>query len=607
CKAPSRPLGVRQQGLCPLAAEIEGCEGFAEACALGLTPKDRDWLERIATFLAPIAHALLYLLVLGVGIVLAIPVVKALRKRRRARKLGEAPAAVNRAVAVESVVRADEISDAEASLLLADEHRRRGDLKRALGLYLAASLAALDRRGAIRLARHRTNGEYVRACGDEASRGTLREIVREVDQVEFGGGQPTEDGVARVASRAAAIVRVGAATMAVLTFALFGAGCGAPRKGANPAGAELPTNILERNGYDVRPLGSSLATMPIPEADQGTPVVIVDLEKVPLEEEARAHVVRWVEAGGVLVLFGEPGDWPATLRGKHVTADTHALVVRARDPNGGLEDLDAEEEEEEPTTIGAPVEIDGARTARRDAFAWTAENASAETIGFLGKEIYASKRRLGKGIVLGIANDDLFTNVGVMPRRNAAALVTLIRAASHDPGRKLTVLPSGAVNLGELRIARAEDGVPPPSNPFAALVAAGLGKGAWHALAASILLFLAYGIRQARPRMDEKRGRRVFAEHIVATGAFYERTRAHAHALGAYGRFMDLRLREALPRGSDPVAFLASHSDADPARIAELYARATTAKADDEARGDELVVIEELRRMVEKALTSRSR
>jgi hypothetical protein len=194
-----------------------------------------------------------------------------------------------------------------------------------------------------------------------------------------------------------------------------------------------------------------------------------------------------------------------------------------------------------------------------------------------------------------------------MPRRNAAALVTLIRAASHDPGRKLTVLPSGAVNLGELRIARAEDGVPPPSNPFAALVAAGLGKGAWHALAASILLFLAYGIRQARPRMDEKRGRRVFAEHIVATGAFYERTRAHAHALGAYGRFMDLRLREALPRGSDPVAFLASHSDADPARIAELYARATTAKADDEARGDELVVIEELRRMVEKALTSRSR
>ncbi|HVH43589.1 MAG TPA: hypothetical protein VM925_14640, partial [Labilithrix sp.] len=77
CSAPSRPLGARQLALCPLAAEIEGCEGFAKACALGRTPKDRDWFQVIAALIAPVAHVLLYLLVLGVGIALAIPVIQA--------------------------------------------------------------------------------------------------------------------------------------------------------------------------------------------------------------------------------------------------------------------------------------------------------------------------------------------------------------------------------------------------------------------------------------------------------------------------------------------------------------------------------------------------
>lgn len=601
CKDPPRPLGTRQRGLCSLAAEIEGCEGFAKACNVGDTPKERSWLERMAEWLGPVAKGLLYLLVLGIVVVVAIPVVRALLKWRRDRKLAPpAPDAPNRALVVpEAPILAEEISDAEAALRFAEEHRTRGELKKALGLYLAASLAALDRRGAIRIARHRTNGEYVRGCEEETSRTSLREIVREVDRVEFGGAPVADEGLSRVASRAQAIVRMTTSTLLVLALAALASGCSAPRRGADPAGDELPIAVLARNGFEVSALGASLATMPIrerDESDDAMPVVIVDVEKVPLEDEAQAHMMRWVESGGALVLFGHVQSWPNELLPRDLSADTRDIVVRTRDPYEEVEDPD---DEDEPAALGVPLVLEGARAARADAFAWKeARSIEVEPIAFLGEATYAAKRRIGKGIVLGVANDDLFTNVGMMPAHNAAALVTLIRSVAHDPSRWALATAGGARSLTEVRVARAEDGIPPPANPFAALVAAGLGKGAWHALAAAVLLFLAYGIRHARPRTPERRDRRAFAEHIEATGAFYGRARAHTHALGAYGRFMDMRLRESLPRGADPVTYLASRSGADPARVAEIYGRALEAKAGDPPRGDELAVIEELRRLM---------
>ncbi len=602
CKDPARPLGARQQELCELAPEVEGCEGYAKACNLVQMPKDGGWFARLVEWLAPATKVLLYVLVLAIVLVVAVPVIRALSKRGRDKKLqGPSTEKPNVAVPLEapSLV-AEEISDADAALLLAEEHRARGELKKALGLYLAASLAALDRRGAIRVARHRTNGEYVRTCEEEASRPPLREIVREVDKVEFGGTAPTNEALSRVAARAEAIVRASASMLLVVALGVLSSGCSPPKPGSDPAGDELPSAVLERNGFKVGALASSLATMPIPEddANEAMPVVVVDVEKVPLEGEAQAHMMRWVEAGGVLVLFGRVGGWPSELRGKPTEADTRDLVVRTTDPNGGLEDMDSDDDAED---VGTPVEIKGARTARRQAFTW-AESVDAEAFAFLGTHTYAAKRRVGKGIVLGIANDDLFTNIGMMPRGNAAALVTLLRSASHDPLRHVPVAPTTPFVFGDVRVARAQDGIPPPSNPFAALVAAGLGKGAWHALVAAFVLFLAYGIRHARPRPADKKERRAFAEHVEATGAFYARTRAHVHALGAYGRFVEMRLREVLPRGADPVTFLASRSGMDQARVAELYERATTAKADDDPRGDELTIIEELRRMLEKAL-----
>ncbi|MBX3230872.1 MAG: hypothetical protein KIT84_01535 [Labilithrix sp.] len=595
CTDPTRPLGPRQKRLCTVAKEIPDCPGLVSACDLEPTAPPPDWLARLAQWAAPFATVLLYLLVAAIVIVVAIPVVGALLQlRRRKKRAAEATAAPNVATIVAGAPAAiPDDADPEEALRLAEESLARGDHRASLALSLAAALAALGRRGAIKIARHRTHGEYVRSCAEETARPPLREIVRAVDAVEFGGAEATGEAATRITARARAIVRTAAV---VTTLGLLLLGCKPPQRGADPAGDELPIAILAKNGFTVKPLASSLSTMPVPSRGEGAPVVVVDVERVPLDDETEAHLMRWVEGGGVLVLFGSVIAWPSELAPHAVRATTRDLFVSTPDPNGGLEDPDTDQS---PDDVGRPIHFAGARVARHDAFAWK-DRVAADPVAFLGRDVYASKRRLGRGLVLGVANDDLWTNVGVMPTRNAAALVTLIRSVSHDLRR-----PLGGVTLSDLRVARAEDGIPPPSNPFAALLAAGLGKGAWHALAAAVLLFLCYGIRHARPRAAPTKPRRSFTEHVEATGAFYARARARTHALAQYGRFMELRLRELAPRGTDPTAFLAQRSGASPERAAELYTRALAAKPDELPKGDELELLGELRTMMAKATAPR--
>lgn len=580
CTDPALPLGMRQKRTCAVARELDDCKGLVTACDAD-KPPSMDWLAKLAQLLAPIAHVLLYFMVAAIVIAVAIPVISALRQLKRRKKKADVDRNAPNVAQLVAEVNApppDE-TDPETALLRAEELLAKGDPKRALGFSLAAALGALDRRGAIRIAKHRTNGEYVRACTEAGARTRLREIVRTFDAVEFGGAEATPEKALRATSRAKEIVRA-AAIVTTLGLVLFG--CSPPKKGADPAGNELPSAILERNGFVIEPLGSALSTMPIPErsADSNSfdepplPTVIIDMEEVPLDDETQAHLLRWVEAGGALVLFGKVEAWPRELGAKLDFPTTRELHVTA-----GVRKNEAFD----------------AKVGRREAFAWKDGPdgpVQNRVIAELGTKTYASVRPFGNGTILGVATDDLWTNVGVMPKHNAAALVTLVRAAAHGK---------------ELRIAHAEDGIPPPSNPFAALIAAGLGKGMWHALAASILLFLCYGIRHARPRSAPGEPRRAFVEHVEATGAFYARARARTYALVSYGRFVELRLREIAPRGTDPANYIATRTGADVAHVTKLLDRARDAQKDEIPRGDELEVIGELRTLLAKALGARPR
>lgn len=565
CSAPRRPLGFRQADLCSLADEIDGCEGFARTCEAAAQkekPRTRA-LDGILAALGPVAQALVWVLVFVIAALVLVPIVRAILKARRDKRTADVvEEKPNRAVAIAPPPPDPaEITDADAALREADALARAGHLERALGLYLAASLAALDRRGAIRLARHRTNGEYVRFCTETTWRGPLREIVREVDRADYGKIAPSPDGVTRAASNATSIVKAVATTM-IMCLALLGCGGSALKGGGNddPAGDGLALDVLRRGGYAVTPLKSSIATMPMPSEGE-TPVLLLDIERVPLEDESSAHLMRWIEAGGVVMIFGGVARWPKELGARPDHATTKNLTVE---------------------TDRGPMA--GAKLATAQALLLP----KAERIASLGDRMYAARISMGRGAVLGVANDDLLTNVGVARPDNAAALVALVQAAAPD--------------ASALTLARPEDGIPPPENPFASLVRAGLAKFAWHALAACGLLFLAVGIRRARPEPLAPPARRAFAEHVEATGAFYERARATGHALHAYGRFVELRLRERVPRGVEPAAFLASRSGAPLAHAKKLYDRALAAKPGDEPQGDEIATIRELRQLLAKAL-----
>lgn len=617
CTTPKVPLSPREEDLCPLAKRVDGCEGFAAACRGELGSKagrsgekpeetavkhdDRSSSHEIAGALGAVAQGLVWLLMIGAVVAVAIPLVRAILRSRRDKAVADAPKPRNVAVAtvMTPTPHPEVISDAEAALRDADDHARRGDLTRALGLYLAASLAALDRRGAIRLARHRTNGEYVRACGEDQSRSALREIVREVDRVEFGHLPPTTEGVARIASQASAVVRSGKggggargvssiATMAIsLLFALALLGCGGsharsssshPTGIDDPSGDELPLDLLRRAGFDASYLATSLAALPVPGAAETAPIVVVDVTRVALEEESSAHLLRWVEAGGVLVLFGPPSLWPAELGASVEFATTDNVNV-----------------------VTGEILAAGARVGIGRALSWP----NSEPIAWTDTNVYAAHISRGKGAVVGVAGHELATNVGVARPENAAAFAALLEVAVADRGTTAADREAPESPI-EIRFARSLDGIAPPSNPFSALVQAGLGRGAWHALAAAIVLFLAVGIRQARARPVTPRPRRAFAEHVEATGAFYGRARAVGHALASYGRFAEMRVRERVPRGGDPVQFLATRANVPVEQAARVWKRATEASAEDPPRGDELTTIRDLGAMLAKALeTSR--
>ena len=594
CKKPKRPLFLRQHELCTLAPDVDDCPGFAAACRdpsafEERSKRDDSSSSSFGRALGDLAQVLVWVLVLAVVFAIAFPLIRAVLRSRRDRQLADAPPPTNVALAMDRKPSAEpeRISDAEAALREADEHARRGDFARALSLYLAASLAALDRRGAIRLARHRTNGEYVRSCAEDSSRQSLRDIVREVDKVEFGNLAPTGEGVAHVAARASAVVRAPAgrsapfaASLLLLVALLTACGARGPTTGPiadDPAGDELPSELLRHSGYTVSYLKTSIAALPMPTAMAHTPIVVVDLARVGLEEEAKAHLLRWVEEGGVLVLFGPPSLWPGEL---HVEED-HTTSARRVD------------------VLTEEIDAPNALVATSRAMKWR----GADPIAHIGTSLYAAHKTLGKGAVVGVAGEDLFTNIGASRSANAAALVGIVDVAGLD--RETTGAMRGVMVPGatyEIHVARGPDGIPPPGNPFSALVQAGLGKGAWHALAAAVVLFLAFGIRHARARPAVPPVRRAFAEHVEATGAFYGRARALGHALASYGRFAEMRVRERVPRGGDAVAFLAARAKLPHGEVARVWKRATEANAADPPRGDELATIRDLRAMLVKAL-----
>jgi hypothetical protein len=300
------------------------------------------------------------------------------------------------------------------------------------------------------------------------------------------------------------------------------------------------------------------------------------VERTPLDEDTSAHLVVWVEAGGVLVLAGSPADWPSAFHAAPATPGGHKITARAlvsrRDADGDDDDAAAASQ----TPVYGRDELE-AQLALNRGVSFRALNQPAAW--FEDTTLYAAAKAYGHGYLVGIASDELLTNAGLARPGNAAAMIAILSSADRQ----------------SFEVAEPDDGVAPPSTPLAAMKRAGLGVGMAHALVASIVLFLAAGIRLARPKPVPPPLRRAFAEHVEAVGALYARTRSAPHALAVYARFADERLRAHMPRqGTDVAAFLASRARVPLERCQRLWARAAAARAGAPPQGDELAVLKEL-------------
>lgn len=597
CKKPHEPLSPEAQALCPHASAIPGCDGFATACARRDAPPPSfdlpSWLLGAVAWLVRWGGLFVkWVLLPGIFLLLLWLVFRALASLSRDSRLADPDQAPPPSAAGQPAAEIETTTDEGALLGRADDRARRREYAAALELYLAASLMALDKRGAVKVSKDRTNGEYVRACAEPDAKPGLRSLVREVDRVKFGREAPTEEGVERAGATARAIVRGLATVLAAIAFLGCGAPRGwtsAPRAGDDPAGGELLVDLLHRQGFRAEPLGASLASLPLPGPDERAPAVVVDTERTELDDETREHLVEWVEKGGSLVLAGLPRTWPKEF-GIQPEDSTHPGHVTARRllarGSGAADDADdkegADDEEDDdstPASSAGPIYATATERGELARGAGVRTGAGGERVAWFDDDTaYAVAAPHGKGWVVGIATDELLTNAALARPDNAAVLLAIVSNADRE----------------ELKIAQLEDGVSPPSTPLAALERAGLGMGLWHALVAALVLFLAEGVRLARPVPEPPPVRRAFVEHVEAVGALYRRTGQGAHALAAYARFADHRLRARMPRGgSDVAAFLASRARLPLDLCQRVWARATRPEPL-EPVGDELEVLKEL-------------
>jgi hypothetical protein len=583
CTSPSRPLSPLALRLCPLAEEIEGCDGMVKACAEatgGRKPRESaawpEWLSKILRYLG---LASIGLLAFGVIVALLVGLVRLARRAKEDEKLRDADSRAPAPRNVEPSASEVEAGGAEALLRKAQGYAVEGRFDLALFTYLGAALRALDERGAIRIARHRTHGEYVRSCGDAGARPLLREIVRDVDVVQFGGAGATPDIVAHAASHAVTIVRSApvpsgvvarVVTMMVVILAFGACEGGLISPGRDPAGDDLLLDLLVREGAKARHLTGSLASLPMTGTEG--PAVIVNTEKTALDDETKAHLVGWVEQGGVLVLAGSPDAWPSEFWAKEEPGTSRDVRVETPCPTDD--------------DVCASPRVDHVRLAIPAAMSWPHEGPLSSSAQLESGELYAAVRPFDKGWVLGLASPELLTNAGLRVRGNASGLVALLES----------------LDKSDFVVTKPENGVSPPSNPFSGLRRIGLGLALFHALAFAALLFLSVGTRHARPVPEPLARRRAFVEHVEATGALYARTHSAAHALAVYAHFADERLRAKAPRGTAPAAFLAQRSGADPKETAELYARAMSARVESPATGEELFVLRRLSALFSMAM-----
>jgi len=455
-----------------------------------------------------------------------------------------------------------------------------GDYARAIHRAHAALLHRLDHDGLIRVAPFRTNGDYVRDLAQHQVaqaelRREVRDIVRDVEQAQFGTTRPDASLYERVLQRVVPIAtRRSAALLALLAVNLLSCDTRNYPFDHSPSGADAVIELAGRYDITIKFRTTALADLdPDEDTDadnRGRTLVLLHDAPFPTHEEW-AHLLEWADNGHHLVIAGRHP--PSDLGISHESgAPGHDLKVSSAfsDRLGELDLITAD------NNYLVPTHSDGTTLLE---FAPGIPYAIQHERGYRG------------GDVTVFADDRLFTSGALMLRDNPEFLVRFLR----DLDTREVELADGLLDLGA-------------DTPAEAIAKTHLTPVVLQLLALLAVFYFCRGVRFGRPRDPPTRSRRQFAEHVEALGHQYARARASRHAVRLYAVWALERLREKTLMSRTPGIYplaqaIAGRTGDDENRVMETLVEASslrdaTSISATTATADDLRLMQDLARLV---------
>lgn len=420
-----------------------------------------------------------------------------------------------------------------------------GEYRRAVDDVYAALLRRLDGDGLIEIHHARTNGDYLRALRQHPQlRQEVRQILREVERVQFGDTEPDEPLFRRVLEQVKPLVsrQLGALLLA-FGLGLGLAACnlegdeheGLAGLSTDPLGGRAVVQLLRRHGMTVDHRTRTIEQL---RASESVVLMLGDVSPTPEEWDI---LLDWTREGGILVLATGNEDLPpelgvqvvdgwqfsddrpelAFVGGYQYAYDGYAL----RTPRfGHLE-----------RTGAAAVVVDMIVRPSDEAppdFDPYDDEMYADQIEPVG-DVYATRVDVGEGHVLVFADEMLFSNAAMAVDDDARFVVDLM----SEYGRDIEVIDEWTGTGAQ--------------SPLASIANSHLTPVILQLLAFMTLLYLWRGVAFARLKDPPTRGRRAFVDHVHALALQYAKARASRHVLSAYAGWVLERLRHRVAPGSD--------------------------------------------------------
>lgn len=447
-----------------------------------------------------------------------------------------------------------------------------GDYPAAIKAAHAALLYRLDRDGLIRVEASRTNGDYLRDLRDRPDlRVEVRDVVRDVEQVQFGSAPATAPLFERIFGKAAAIATRGGGA-ALLLALLVGCPIGQPAPwDDSPSGSGAVIALAAKHEIAARFRARPLDELDV-DAEDGPRTLVLMHDVADPGPEVWDRLIEWTYAGGHLIVAGGP--LPASLDLRYVAADVGPALSFAPDVTG----------------FAGLAASDELRFVSPDRRALAGDDLDDDALIVReGGSVYAAQRTRGRGLVTVLADDRLLTNAGLTVADNPALTLALLAA-----GEGRVELVDGLLDWGA-------------DNPAETIRQLKLTPVILQLLLLALVFFAWRGVRFGRPRDPAGRSRRRFAEHVEALGLQYARARAAHHAARQYASWALERLRDRAPGGAAGLygvaQAIATRTGDDETRVYQILVEASTLRDDKSDGGPpgDLKLMQELARLVRAA------